>query len=137
MLRCGLGFFFLEIAVGCRFFFGFLIGFRFLLDWFVSHLDPVIAKRLATFINRCRSASIFDGRQIHPAFALAKDVVIGQSQEIVAVIDIPFRNHLRKVIAVTPKRMGVQVAFPPASFGLRVGLAPIAGFTVLRKTGTR
>ena len=49
-----------------------------------------------------------------PAFATRENVVVGQTQEVIAVGFVPVGDHLGKVVAVTPKAVSMQVASIPS-----------------------
>ncbi len=46
---------------------------------------------------------------------IGKDVVVGEDEEVVAVVLVPLRNVLRGRIAVAVRRVGVGVALVPAA----------------------
>ena len=58
-----------------------------------------------------------DRRERHPALPLTEDIVIRESEEVVARVPIPLDDHLGKPVAVRPQCVGVEIALPPARFG--------------------
>ena len=76
-----------------------------------AQADPVCAEPLQVFVQGHGAA--FVGCRIDPFAALGQNVVVGQREEMVAVLFVPIDDHFRIVIAIAPERMGVQIAFPP------------------------
>ena len=54
------------------------------------------------------------GCEVQPAFAFKHRVMIGEREEVIALILVPRGHHLRVVIAIAPERVRVQVPLPPA-----------------------
>ncbi len=72
---------------------------------------PLIGKTLQVFFSREDRRDIgCDGR---PLLAFLSNVVVGEDQEMVAMIFVPIDDHLRVVVAIAPERMGVEITFPP------------------------
>ena len=51
---------------------------------------------------------------VDETFPLGERVVLGQRDEVIARGLVPVHNHLWVVVAIAPKRVGVEVAFPPS-----------------------
>jgi hypothetical protein len=97
----------------------------------------VFARPAETHEKRIASAAFFDrrrmthpilvvrfaaesrGRHAPPLLVRRDRVVIRERHELVAISLVPVRDHLRKVVAVAPERVGVRVALPPSRAALR------------------
>ena len=78
---------------------------------------PFVAKASAVFFHRGLAeglAALLDGGLAHPHLLRLQHVVVGDGQEVVAVLLVPVRDHLRKIVPITPERMRVCVALEPA-----------------------
>src|SRR5207245_478543 len=85
------------------------------LGCFAAKLDPIRAEAGDVFIQGDPAPAT--GFEVYPALAHQHAIMVGKSEEIVAVILIPAHNHLRIIIAITPEGMRMQIAFPPVRFG--------------------
>jgi hypothetical protein len=90
-----------------------------LCEWFKSDLvgsetrtflDPGAVAFLVS-IEGFSSAST--RAQSEPILSLQRNVVIREGEKVVAVVAVPFGDHLGIIVAVAPERMSVEVAFPP------------------------
>ena len=61
-------------------------------------------------------APLFNTRHLHPLLTPAQKVMVRQSEKVVTLLFIPIDNHVRKIIPVTPKRVGMRVPLIPGSF---------------------
>jgi transcriptional regulator of acetoin/glycerol metabolism len=59
-----------------------------------------------------------------PLLTLEHPVVVRHRQEVVAVLLVPVGDGLRKIVAIAPQGVGVQIAFPPAGLSGREFLKP-------------
>jgi hypothetical protein len=61
-----------------------------------------------------------------------EDVVVGQHQELIAVLAVPAHDVIRRAVAVAVQRMGVRVAFVPTASACR-GLSGQRAWTANRR----
>ena len=58
-----------------------------------------------------------------PFLTLGQDVVVRKRYKVIAMRFIPIHDHLGKIIAVAPVRVGMEIAFIPFISILGAGLA--------------
>jgi len=90
----------------------------------LAELDPVRAEAAQVFLQNPAAAATTPGAGMHahhlgkqPALARLHGVVVGDGEEVIALLLIPVGDHLGIIVAVAPERMGMQVALEPAWFG--------------------
>src|SRR5947207_1190869 len=91
-------------------------------------LDPIGEPR---FVPLTHAAQILFGirvlavARIEPHLAVLQPIMFGESDEVVTVRFEPRRDHLGEIVSVTPQRVHVEIAFPPAAYSSPnfVGLA--------------
>ena len=87
---------------------------------FPSFLNPLLAETYA--IGRqskpcrlvARRPSFVFCVDVYPLLTSLQHVVLGDREKVVTVILVPLRDHFRKISAIGPQRMRVQVALEPA-----------------------
>ena len=80
--------------------------------------DPLVAEASAVSLQGVDRAALGGCVFRDPLFALTQNVVVRQRKKVVAALAVPIRDHLRKVVSITPERMRMQVAFPPPQWPL-------------------
>jgi len=77
-----------------------------------AFLDPRGAEAISVFGEGFASAYFVGGTD--PTFSFEEHVVVGEREEMVAVVFVPGGDHLGVVIAIAPERVGVEVPFEPS-----------------------
>jgi hypothetical protein len=107
VLERGIG----EVSSDCR-----LSAVSFWQETCAARLYPIIAEPLDIFLQCFGTAFLDDQVVIDPARALTQNVIIRQGEKVIAVSSIPVSDHFRKIIAVTPQRVSVNISLPPFEF---------------------
>ena len=100
-----------------------------------ARLDPILRPAGRVFREGLLRALV--GSHVHPLVGGVERVVFGEREEMVAVGLVELGDHLREVVAIAPKRVGVEVAAPPASGVSRRGGEHHAGQGQCEEEGTK
>jgi len=88
----------------------------------ITSLQPVGTETTAVLLEGLGEMVLLGLR--HPLLALQHPVVIGQGEKVVTVFLVPVGDGLGEIVAITPERMRVEVALPPAVLSGREFLKP-------------